>query len=352
MIQFQYFTSGLKNNHINKILNNYRIKYTHVKNEIEAKINNMIKLFLNDILIFLENIEEVAQEKRKISDYEIIKNELELSRIKIKNNIFNEQKLKNECDVLQQENCLLKLKINSLNQKIYVLSNTNNWNNQKISPLRKTNEQYLNRNNYNFSYNNYVSKSNCMSPKELSPRSQFSSVLEENSNKSIVSLLSPGRNELNISNKSQYLDKLSLKLTYDKMVKKRNQFNKNKKATKIYKAKVNKINKNSSLKKFNNKKEEDNSTKIKPIINIMKNKNKKINLSTDNQIINNRYSPMYSINQTIESQINMTSIDFEDLGKKINNIIDLEIKELEQDESNIELLLNSLNAFNNKNKNI
>ena len=65
MFQLQYYNSRLKNNHINKILNNYQIKYTQIKNEIESKVNQMIKFFLKDISIYLQNIEEIAEQKKK-----------------------------------------------------------------------------------------------------------------------------------------------------------------------------------------------------------------------------------------------------------------------------------------------
>ena len=36
MLQLQYYNSNLKNNHIDKILNNYQLKYTQMKNEIDS----------------------------------------------------------------------------------------------------------------------------------------------------------------------------------------------------------------------------------------------------------------------------------------------------------------------------
>ena len=92
MLQLQYLKLGLKNNHVNKILNNYRIKYTQIKNEIESKINQMIKLFLNDISQFLENLEEVSEQKHKISEYDSVLKDLELARAKIKDKITSEHK--------------------------------------------------------------------------------------------------------------------------------------------------------------------------------------------------------------------------------------------------------------------
>ena len=65
MLQNQYFNSKLTKNQIEKILANYNIKYNTMKNEIEAKFNSLIKLFINDIKAFLENIEEISNERKK-----------------------------------------------------------------------------------------------------------------------------------------------------------------------------------------------------------------------------------------------------------------------------------------------
>lgn len=368
MLQLQYYNSGLKNNHINKILNNYRIKYTQIKNEIEAKVNKMMKFFLKDILVFLENIEEVAEQKRKISDYEVIQKELELTRIKIKNNIYNEHKLKNECDILQQENCLLKLKIKSLNQKIYNLSNTNNYASQRTSPSRKKiNDQTSNR------FSIAKSKIDFMSPRFENARNYnlFTSVVEENSshNKSTRSLFGTNNDLNNSVRLRKNVDKLTLKLNYDKLVKAKNKFKKKKKSVNFHKSTNNKVikninyvkNKNNSLKKFYNKKEDNYLTKSGSI-NRLINKEKKTNSNIQNKNINinntnsntntNKYSPINTINQSIEIPFNNNiNIDFQALESKINNVIDLELKELEQDEANIEFLLENLNAYNDDNNN-
>ena len=65
MLQLQYLNRGLKNKHINHILDNYKIKYSGIKMEIESKVNDMIDLVLKDILGFLENVEETAKKKKK-----------------------------------------------------------------------------------------------------------------------------------------------------------------------------------------------------------------------------------------------------------------------------------------------
>ena len=334
MFQMQYYNSCLKNNHINKILNNYRIKYTQIKNEIESKINHMIKLFLKDVLVYLQNIEEVAEQKHKINEYDSVIKELDLTRAKIKSKISNELKLKNEYDILQQENCLLKLKINSLKYKINNLSNINNYNSHGPSPIRNKTNNLL-----------------------------TSSVEHSYYNKSSISLSSKNRNEFNNSvQKRKITSKLSIKLNYDKLVKSKNKIKKKKKKEKISKYVNNKTliknfngekSKNNNSKKFSTKNLDSYQINSKPInkfINIKK--NKKISLSTeqlDTNIINkNKYSPM-NTNQSFEMPI--INIDYENLEKNIINVIDSELKEIEQDETNIHLLLEQLEQLNKNNNN-
>jgi hypothetical protein len=270
MLQLQYYNSGLKNNHINKILNNYRMKYTHIKNEIESKINQMIKFFLKDILVFLENIEEVSNQKHKINEYESVLKELEITRAKIKDKISAEYKLKNECEMLQQENCLLKLKINSLNYKINNLTNLNNYNSQESSPIRIKSNNSTTMNIYSNSQRNF------MSPKPEKLRNLLTEFREDASHNK-TRLLSPN-NELSKSLKTrENIDKLALKINYGKMIKSKNNFKNKKKKINVNKYVNNKTlikgNKNDNLKKFNKK--ENIRKKFGSIINnLSKNKKK------------------------------------------------------------------------------
>jgi hypothetical protein len=359
MLQLQYYNSNLKNNQIDKILNNYQLKYTQMKNEIDSKLNQMLKIFLKDILTFLENIEEVAEHKRKINEFDTIKKELELAKTKIKNKINIEHKLKNECDILQQENVLLKLKIKSLNHKISNLNNINLSNSFKtISPIRNSNTLNLRNNN---SMIKRINISNYMSPQNELDIKLSNSVIGESHvyNRSAFNLASPTSELSKNENTLKYVDKLTLKLNYDKKVRIKNKFykyknnkkinihkfvssNKNNKVTKdISKEKK----KNNSLKRYNNKKDNI-KKKAEPIIKkIISSKKKNINSSVGMRNVNsnNRYSPV-NTNNSIEIPFN---IDYEDLGKKINNALDNELKELQKDEENIELLLEQLNEDDN-----
>ena len=138
MLQLQYYNSILKNNQITKILDNYKLKYSLVVNEIESKVNELMKLCLKDILVFLENIGEVSEQKHKINEYNKNRRELEQARLKLKNKAYIENKLKNEIDLLQQENNFLKLKINSLNEKLFNQYNFNSCTSQTVSPVKTT----------------------------------------------------------------------------------------------------------------------------------------------------------------------------------------------------------------------
>ena len=69
-------------------------------------------------------------------------------------------------------------------------------------------------------------------------------------------------------------------------------------------------------------------------------KDKNINVSADNfnsnneefKNYNNRYSPMNTLNQSIEIPFSNLNIDYEEIDKKINSALDDELKELEKDE--------------------
>jgi hypothetical protein len=111
MLQLQYYNHKLSQTHVEKILANYNIKYNTMKNEIEAKINSMIKLFVNEIRAFLENIEEIKMDRKRISEAENIKLEFAMLKARLEDKISNEQKLKDEINHLTKENLSLKTRI-------------------------------------------------------------------------------------------------------------------------------------------------------------------------------------------------------------------------------------------------
>ena len=108
----QYYTNKLTSNQIERVLSNYKIKYTTLKTELDVKINGMIQIFLKDILAFLENIQQIAAEREKIQEYDRIKNEIQTLTDKLNEKTKKEIELKNEINNLSHENRLLKEKIN------------------------------------------------------------------------------------------------------------------------------------------------------------------------------------------------------------------------------------------------
>ena len=108
MLQFQYYNAKLTKKQIDNILNNFNIKYTTVKNEIDSKINNLLKLFMDDILSFLDNIEEISKELKRIKEFENIKREYEILSKRFKEKTLNVHKLENDIQTLQKEIAYLR----------------------------------------------------------------------------------------------------------------------------------------------------------------------------------------------------------------------------------------------------
>ena len=128
MLQNQYYNSKLSHAHIEKILANYNIKYNTMKNEIDAKFNSMIKLFINDIKAFLENIEEISNERKKIKDAENSQMQISILKEKLEEKNKIEVQLRNEIDNLNKENQNLKKKVKfreTINKNKNLLTDSN-----------------------------------------------------------------------------------------------------------------------------------------------------------------------------------------------------------------------------------
>ena len=398
MLQLQYYNSILKNNQITKILDNYKLKYSLVVNEIESKVNELMKLCLKDILVFLENIGEVSEQKHKINEYNKNRRELEQARLKLKNKAYIENKLKNEIDLLQQENNFLKLKINSLNEKLYNQYNFNSCTSQTVSPVKTTSTMKVrSRNILSMPKRNNAT----ITPKDSKQNNltivlNNSTIIKEDddikTSKSLIISKSPKKKfrkniqkVKNVKENNNKKEKTELKLSCEKINKNKNINNKNNNNNNI-----NNININNNNNKFTSQKKKDNTNKFVKFVNNNKsittknlvinidnnkltksfekrNKNypksgiinnklnlnkkyKRINISIDSRNTNdvdfknynNRYSPLNTFNQSIELPLTNLNVDYDDIGKKINTAIDEELKELEKDEANIELLLDQL----------
>ena len=81
MIQLQFYRKGLTKKQIEQILNNYKLKYTTITNEINAKLNYLVKTVINDICPFLENIEEISKEINNLKDLDNHKKKLNYCKL-------------------------------------------------------------------------------------------------------------------------------------------------------------------------------------------------------------------------------------------------------------------------------
>ena len=124
MLQLQYLNTKLQKKHIDQILSNFNIKYTTMKNEIENKINIMIKTFNQDISTFLNTMGEIAEERQKLRQIERNQDELESVREELKDKIHEQTKLKREIELLKIENNRLKSGYNSNNNSKRIFSPT------------------------------------------------------------------------------------------------------------------------------------------------------------------------------------------------------------------------------------
>jgi len=380
MLQLQYFNSKLKNKHINSILDNYKLKYSGIKTELSSKLNELIKLFLKDILSFLENVEEVANTKKKVNNYEKMKSELESIRVQLKSKMLNEQKIKNDLEALTQENSLLKVKIKSLNQKLnYIYTNNTNTNNKISQPkspliskaskdinytmskigLRSSfkNDIYVSdfRKKLNNSMDRKTLIENSINKLDLSLTSKFdysSRVLEkvEKSNSKIKKINHKKPNILSL--RKSYIKKEQQNSFFTS-----NNNNNNNDINNNNKDIISKKRKN--IKKFLMNKEKPNNNKANNSnMKIINNKIKSctpfspyIYNSNKKNFLKNKDSNLYSLNNSDE--INQeTNTKYEDIEKKINNAIDNELKQLEQDEEKIKKLLEKINNGNSSDINI
>ena len=110
MLQLQYYNKGLSKTQIEQIIKNYNLKYTTLTNEINLKLNSIIKTVLNDITPFLENIEYLSKQAKQLKEFENAKSRIETLENKLKEKTFLEKELQNNINYLKQE-------INDLKEK-------------------------------------------------------------------------------------------------------------------------------------------------------------------------------------------------------------------------------------------
>ena len=150
-IKNQISTLNFNQKHIEAILNNYHIKYNKFKNQIDIKLNELIKEFLSDFLLFLGYFQGDNLLKIKTKEIELNKNEIECLLKKLKNKEKNEYNLKQEIKYLLNENQSLKNKnkkqkkkminLNTYDEKKEKYSFNNNFEKNNISISNKKNQR-------------------------------------------------------------------------------------------------------------------------------------------------------------------------------------------------------------------
>ena len=353
MLQLQYLNVKLKKNQIEKILSNYNIKYTTMKKEIDNKIDIMIKTFNEDISSFLNNMEEIAEQKQKLKSLEYNQNELKSVREQLKEKIHELTELKREFELLKSENNRLK--------------NLNNKNNNKkgrfFSPsFRFSHNKTLNNSSFNNTKNNIININETKSfiLKTENKDNTFKSTLIEKSKKKINELILDDnkkkikirlkkdiKNSLSNSINSELKTESKLNLQNNKkkdniFVIKKQLFNKNKDLTKSYISVKNSKKKIKNMKKSTNilsstrnlKKKDYNTMAYEGIIKKSEDKSyEKDNLIVSKNNINNEDSESESSEKTNEEQnddINNEINEMNDIEEEIISIID-QIKEFKKD---------------------
>ena len=379
-MQKQYLNTRLTKDHIDKILSNYNIKYMTMKNEIDNKINLMIKAFNQDIYSFLNKFVEIAEQKQKLKAYEHYQSELVSVREELKDKIHELTRLKREIDLLKIENNKLKNDcsyhmnhMNRLSMKnrafspssrhpTYTLSSSSINRTQKIlkedkSSLYKTEIKDKESKEKRMKSPLYLSRSKTSKKINEFDFDDKIKIKKKNNNKLIShknnisnSLYSEGKTEPNsIKNVKSFKDAIKKKNNKIVVIKKKNT-NKNYDVKNNFIAKNNKVKKITKNKyeptlKINNNKSTRNSMKI--------NKNKKSETTNNSNQISgekksddNSYSKeCVSSSDEDENESNLNS------EIKDENKIDAEINEMNDIEDDILSIMEQINDFKNQQKN-
>ena len=320
MIQLQYYNKGLTKTQIEQILNNYKLKYTTLTNEINSKLNSLIKTILNDISPFLENIESISKDLKSLKEMDNHKKKIELLENKLKEKSQIEHQLQNDIISLKKEITTLKeKKINQNDSSDYLLKRNDNI----TSPPKRPNKLRKKT----FELNNIDDHSQSISSEPKSSRRYNNKKTEENSSKSIT--LNSHSNSI-IYKKEKEKEKNKVKNNYMMNMQEiarsingyHNQIQANRNTEKVSKF-ICFSNKKLNKKETRNKKTKNDKSKSIDLSNSVDTltKNKKLNIT----------------NELILKDYNIIEEDIED-----------EIKELEIDEENILKLIEDIQNFQNK----
>ena len=207
--------SSLNKNHIDKILNNCNIKYNRFKNEIDFKINELIKEFFADILSFLENVQESTLLKIKSKEISQKTNEVEYLLKKLRTKEIIENNLREEIRHLFNENKDLKHKIKNQRRGKFIKNEEKNAKyfsyshlekNKLINSKKKRSFTELNK-NLSQSFNGVIHKKQIENKIKNNDRNKSQSIFSKNTEvKNGSQLIYNYSNLIKENNKKETLD--------------------------------------------------------------------------------------------------------------------------------------------------
>ena len=337
MLQIQYYNKGLSKSQIEQIIKNYNLKYTTLTNEINSKLNSIIKTVLNDITPFLENIEYLSKQAKQLKEIENTKNHIELLENKLKEKTLIEKDLQNNINYLKQE-------INELKEKEKEYEKNLKIKNDLINNLEKEKENLINISNKinkkkkkSVDYNNKHKISSSSLDKIEINKEQKSEINEEKNNINInnINISLKKQNNKNIFKNNKYMMNLkeitrNLNIYHDHNLLTRN----NKKINQFISCTTQK-----EEKKYNKNKKR----------NVCSTDSKKIQRSKDMRLSGKTISKFKINKDEDESDKDNQNISLEDKNFNLyDEEIDEEIKELENEEQNILELINKINNLNSE----
>ena len=340
MLQIQYYNKGLSKTQIEQIIKNYNLKYTTLTNEINLKLNSIIKTVLNDITPFLENIEYLSKQAKQIKEFENTKNRIEMLENKLKEKTLIEKELQTYINNLKQEINELKEKEKEceknikLKDELLLKAEENKPNTQNNNNKTKKRKKTLELNKVKVLSSSSLDKSEIAKENKTPKNGQKNKI---NSNKTNTSLKK--QKEKNILKWNKDNNKYMMNL---------NEITRNFTG---YHEKVMSNKNNQNINKFisgSNKKEEKKVIQNKKkIVHSSYTKELKINKKTRLSSEINKVS-RFEINKDSESDKENNDFINENKSYIINeDEIDEEIKELEIDEQNILNLIDKINNLEN-----
>ena len=333
MLQSQYYNLKLSKTHIEKILTNYTIKYNTMKNEIDAKFNNMIKLFVNDIRAFLENIEEISNERKKIKEAQNAQLEISVLKSRLEEKTTRENKMKTEIDSLTRENAFLKNRIKIQNKP----------KNLNVSELTKSPSFILKTESkpYKSKYKKFMTNSQAQLKDKDKDRNDKYYL-----NTSTSKPKAQGGSNKKGKKRTVFHQNNHLSVSMDKRSMKELDNNKKTKNSKVREAHHSVEKKLTSIK--NKAKPKNKNRKNASIAKTPRLKNVEFN-TIENTKNNNQNLDLTDLNEkysTLELQrSDEESVGGDDSIVTVDDVIEEEIKELEQDEENIILLMDQIKQF-------